>query len=277
MSRIDPAGQASLEDFAGFGRIESAFRDKRAAGHKLLVPFFTGGVSDDWVDHVRAAAASGADAIEIGIPFSDPVMDGPVIQEASTIALGRGTTPVSVFSDLLSADIDVPLLVMTSYNIAFRSGHARFARQLNDAGIAGAILPDLPLDESADWRAVASEAGLENVLLAAPTSPDDRLARICAASRGFIYGVGTMGVTGERATLATSASIIATRLKAATDRPILVGVGVSNAKQAVEVAAVADGVIVGASVVRRVLEGQGAEGVAKYITELRNGLDEMKQ
>jgi tryptophan synthase alpha chain len=276
MSRIAPGGTASLEDFAGFGRIESAFRDKRTSGRKLLVPFFTGGVSDDWVDHVRAAAASGADAIEIGIPFSDPVMDGPVIQEASTIALGRGATPVSVLNDLLSADIDVPLFVMTSYNIAFRSGHARFARQLNDVGIAGAILPDLPLDESADWRSVASDAGIENVLLAAPTSPDERLARICAASRGMVYAVGTLGVTGERATLAKSASIIAGRLKAMTDRPILVGVGVSNAKQAVEVASVADGVIVGASVVRRVLEGQGAEGVARYITELRNGLDEMK-
>jgi tryptophan synthase alpha chain len=276
MNKMMAGGPGSFEDMLGIGRIESAFRAKRDAGQKLLVPFLTGGTSDDWMDLVRAAAAAGADAIEIGVPFSDPVMDGPVIQEASLLALNRGTTPTSVLHDLASADIDVPLLIMTSYNIAFRSGHARFVQQLVDHGVAGVILPDLPLDESDDWRSVASEAGIENVLLAAPTSPDDRLARICAASRGFVYGVGTLGVTGERTTLADSAKIIASRLKATSDRPILVGVGVSNAEQAVQCAEVSDGVIVGASVVRRVLEGQGAEGVGRYVEELRRGLDGMR-
>jgi tryptophan synthase alpha chain len=273
MNRLLAGGTGSFEDIVSAGPIESSFRTKRDGGRKLLVPFLTGGTSDDWTDLVRAAAASGADAIEIGIPFSDPVMDGPVIQEASTLALARGTTPISVLNDLRNVDIDVPLVVMTSYNIAFRMGHARFARLLNDHGVAGVILPDLPLEESEEWREIARNSSIENVMLCAPTSPDERLVRICAASRGFVYGVGTLGVTGERATLAESASIIATRLKATTDRPVLVGVGVSNAKQAVEVAAVADGVIVGASVVRRVLEGQGPEGVATYITELRTGLD----
>ena len=256
-----------------FGRIESEFRAKRAAGRKLLVPFITGGVTDDWVDHVRAAAAAGADAIEIGIPFSDPVMDGPVIQDASQQALERGATPVSVLSELAAADAGIPFLAMTSYNLAFRAGHERFARMLADHGVAGAILPDLQLDEAAGWVAVAGRAGIENVFLAAPTTPDDRLARIAAASRGFVYGVGTLGVTGERATLAATASEIAGRLKACTDRPVLVGVGVSNAAQAVEVAAVADGVIVGASVMRRLLQGEGPEGVGRYIAELRAGLD----
>lgn len=256
-----------------FGRIESSFRAKRAAGRKLLVPFITGGLSDDWVDSVRAAAAAGADAIEIGIPFSDPVMDGPVIQTASVIALERGTTPLSVLADVAAADVDVPLLIMTSYNICFRAGHERYARLLQEHGISGTILPDLPLEECANWTEIGEAHGIETVLLAAPTSPEDRLRRIAAHSRGFVYGVGTLGVTGERATLAATAGEIAVRLKAVTDRPVLVGVGVSNAQQAVEVAAVADGVIVGASVVRRLLEGEGADGVAKYVAELRAGID----
>jgi tryptophan synthase alpha chain len=200
-------------------------------------------------------------------------MDGPVIQQASVLALSRGATPMSVLAEVAKADIGIPMLAMTSYNIAFRMGHVRYARMLADNGIAGTILPDLPLDEANDWMHFASSAGIENVLLAAPTSPDDRLARICAASRGFVYGVGTMGVTGERQTLATTARIIASRLKACTDRPVLIGVGVSNGDQAVEVASVADGVIVGASVVRRILEGLGPEGVSRYVGELREALD----
>ncbi len=253
--------------------IEEAFRAKRASGRKLLVPFVTGGMSDDWLDAVRAAAANGADAIEIGIPFSDPIMDGPVIQQASTLALARGTTPVSIMAELALADIEVPLVAMTSYNVAFRTGHERYARLLNDHGVAGTILPDLPLEECDDWLLIAEKHNVETVLLAAPTSSDDRLRIIAERSRGWVYGVGTMGVTGERATLAATAGVIATRLKAVTDRPVLIGVGVSNAAQAQEVASVADGVIVGASVVRRLLEGGGPDSVGAYVAELRAGID----
>ncbi len=269
------SGPATFEDLIGTGRIESGFRSSREAGRKLLVPFVTGGVTDDWVDMVRACAAAGADAIEIGIPFSDPVMDGPVIQDASVRALARGATPLSVLSEASKADVGVPLVAMTSYNIAFRMGHQRYATMLADNGFSGTILPDLQLDEADNWIDVASEHNIENVLLAAPTTPDDRLARICAASRGFVYGIGTMGVTGERASLAASASVIATRLKAVTDRPVLIGIGVSNGEQAAQVAAIADGVIVGAALVRRILEGRGPEGVAEFITELRDAIDSL--
>ncbi len=255
------------------GRIESSFRDKRQAGRKLLVPFVTGGATDDWVDMVRACADGGADAVEIGIPFSDPVMDGPVIQQASVLALERGATPLSVINALRAADVGVPLVAMTSYNIAFRMGEERFASLLLDGGFSGTILPDLPLDEAHSWMARAEHAGLENILLAAPTTPDDRMARICARSRGWVYGIGTMGVTGERATLAASALVIARRLKALTDVPVLVGIGVSNAAQAAEVASVSDGVIVGAALVRRILEGQGPEGARAFVAELRAGID----
>jgi tryptophan synthase alpha chain len=256
-----------------YGRIETSFRAKRDAGRKLLVPFITGGMSDDWMDCVRAAAAAGADAIEIGVPFSDPIMDGPVVQEATTLALSRGTTPLTVLADVAHLDISVPVLVMTSYNIAFRAGHERYARLLTDHGVAGTILPDIPIEEADSWLTTADANQIETVLLAAPTSPESRLRRITELSRGWVYGVGSLGVTGERASLAETAAIVATRLKAVTDRPVLVGVGVSNALQAAEVCQVADGAIVGASVVRRILAGEGPAGVESYISELRAGLD----
>lgn len=255
------------------GPLESALRAGRDAGRKLLVPYVTGGLGPGWLDTVRAVADAGADAIEIGIPFSDPVIDGPVIQEASDRALRAGATPGSVLDALRDHDAGVPLAVMTYYNICFRMGHERFAAALRDAGVAGAILPDLPLEEVGPWAEAADAAGVETVLLAAPTAPDERLPRICARARGFVYAVGLLGVTGERAELAASATVIAGRLKAVTDKPVLVGVGVSNAEQAVEACQVADGVAMGTSVVRRMMEGAGPVGVAAYVAEVRKALD----
>jgi len=254
-------------------RIEPALRAARDEGRKLLVPYVTGGLGPDWCDVVAAVAAAGADAIEVGIPFSDPVMDGPTIQEASKQALDRGTTPASVVSALGEVDAGVPLAVMTYYNIVFRGGHRRFARSLVDHGVAGAIVPDLPLDEFGDWARAADDAGVETILLAAPTTPDDRLAEICARCRGWVYGVGLMGVTGERSSLATSAATMAKRLKAVTDLPVLIGVGVSTPEQAVEASSEADGVIVGSALVRRLLEGAGPDGAASFVAELRAALD----
>lgn len=253
--------------------IEAAFRAKRAAGRKLLVPYVTGGYRPDWPDVVRAVVAAGADAVEVGIPFSDPIMDGPVIQEATRLALEAGATPPGVLAELGRLDVEVPLVVMTSYNICFRAGHERFAAMLADNGVAGAILPDLPVDELDGWADAADAAGIETILLAAPTTPDDRLARICERARGWVYGVGVLGVTGERATLAASASAIASRLKAATDKPVLVGIGVSTPEQAATVCAVADGVIVGSALVRRMLEGAGPEEAGAFVAALRAGID----
>ena len=254
-------------------RIKPALRAARDAGRKILVPYVTGGLGPDWCDVVAAVAAAGADAIEVGIPFSDPVMDGPTIQEASKQALDRGTTPASVVSALGEVDAGVPLAVMTYYNIVFRGGHRRFARSLVDHGVAGAIVPDLPLDEFGDWARAADDAGVETILLAAPTTPDDRLAEICARCRGWVYGVGLMGVTGERSSLAASAATMAKRLKAVTDLPVLIGVGVSTPEQAVEASSEADGVIVGSALVRRLLEGAGPDGAASFVAELRAALD----
>jgi len=248
-------------------------RTRRDAGRKLLVPYVTGGLGPDWLDVVRAVTAAGADAVEVGIPFSDPIMDGPVIQEASALALAGGATPGGLVAELARADVGVPLVVMTYYNLVFRAGHRRFARSLAEAGVAGAIVPDLPLEELGDWARAADDAGVATILLAAPTTPDDRLVALCARSRGWIYGVGLMGVTGERTTLASSTALMGSRLKAVTDLPVLIGVGVSTADQAVEAAASADGVIVGSALVRRLLEGAGPDGAAAFVGELRTALD----
>jgi tryptophan synthase alpha chain len=264
---------AGVEGSVAAGRLESRLRAARDGGRKLLVPYVTGGLPG-WEHTVEACAAAGADAIEVGIPFSDPVMDGPTIQEASEAALAAGATPQGIVSAM--ADIEtggVPLVVMTYYNTVHRYGHERFAASLAAAGVAGAIVPDLPLEEVGDWADAADAAGVETVLLAAPTGSDERLARICDRSRGWVYGVGLLGVTGERAELARSALEIARRLKALTDKPVLIGVGVSTPDQAAEVARVADGVIVGSALVRRLLDGGGPEGAGAFVAELRAGLD----
>jgi tryptophan synthase alpha chain len=257
------------------GTMESAFRAKRAAGRKLLVPYITGGLPG-WELAVRAAVAAGADAIEIGIPFSDPVMDGPVIQQASQAALDAGATPLSILHEARDLDVGVPLAVMTYYNTVHHAGHHRFAEQLAAAGIVAAIVPDLPLEESGPWCEAADASSIETVMLAAPTAPDERLPRVCARARGFVYSVGLLGVTGERTALAATATALAARLKAITDVPVLVGVGVSNAEQAHEAVQVADGVVQGASVVRRLLEG-GAEAVGEYVAEVRKAIDRVAE
>jgi tryptophan synthase alpha chain len=253
------------------GRLESELRRKRDEGRKLLVPYITGGYPG-WDDAIRAAAANGADAIEIGIPFSDPVMDGPVIQQALQAALDAGTTPISVLAGVPALDVAVPLVVMTYYNLVHHDGHRRFAHRLVEAGVAGCILPDLPLEESEPWCRAADHEGVETVMLAAPTAPDERLPRIAARARGFVYAVGLLGVTGERESLAASATALAARVKAVTDVPVLVGVGVSNAEQAYQASRVADGVIQGASVVRRLME-QGPDSVGAYVAEVRQAID----
>jgi tryptophan synthase alpha chain len=251
--------------------LASTLRARRDAGRKLLVPYITGGYPG-WQDAIRACAANGADAVEIGIPFSDPIMDGPVIQQASQAALDGGATPQSILDEVPRLDVDIPLVVMTYYNIVHHEGSVRFAERLAAAGVTGCILPDLPLEESGEWCEAADAAGVATIMLAAPTAPDDRLPRITDRARGFVYSVGLLGVTGERDTLADSATELAGRLKAVTDTPVLVGVGVSNAEQAAMAVRVADGVIQGASMVRRLIES-GPDEVGRYVAEVREAID----
>ena len=254
------------------GPLEAELRAKRDAGRKLLVPYLTGGLGD-WTEHLRAVADAGADAIEVGIPFSDPAMDGPVIQQASEQALREGATPGSILDGLRTLDAGVPLVAMTYYNLVFHMGDERFAGEAAEAGISGMILPDVPMEEQGPWRAAADPAGIETILLAGPITPDDRLARICELSRGYVYGVNLMGITGERASLGTQSAVLAGRLKAATDKPVLMGFGVSGPAQAVEVAAASDGAIVGTAVVRRILEGASPAELHDFVATLRAALD----
>lgn len=254
-----------------FGAMERHFRAARDAGRKLIVPYFTGGLAG-WQDAVRAAVAAGADGVEIGLPFSDPVMDGPIIQQSSQTALDSGATYLSIMDEAAKLDVDVPLAVMCYYNTIHRAGHRRFAQALIDGGVVAAIVPDLPLEESEPWTRAADEAGIETVMLAAPTAPDERLPRIAARARGFLYSIGLLGVTGERDQLASTAVALAARLKAVTDVPVLIGVGVSNAEQAAEAVRVADGVVMGSAVMHALLE-RGTDGVESLIAQVRAALD----
>lgn len=253
--------------------VESTLRAAREKGRKLLVPYITGGLREDWVVILLAMAEAGADAIEVGLPFSDPMMDGPTIQEASSRALQRGTTPNSVLGDLRSVDVAVPLIVMTYFNLVLRAGTKRFASELAGAGVGGAIVPDLPLEESGEWEDDAGAQGVETVLLAAPVTPDERLAVLCQRSHGFVYGVNLMGVTGERNSLATSSSVLAKRLKLLTDKPVIMGFGISGPEQAVAAAEHADGVVVASALMRAALDGALPNEVAERVGAIRAALD----
>jgi tryptophan synthase alpha chain len=232
---------------------------------KLLMPYITGGVGRDWVTYLTAFEDAGADLIEVGLPFSDPTVDGQTIQEASDTALARGATPASVLAELAAIRVGIPLIASTYANIALRPG---FGAALRAAGVTGLIVPDLPLDELAGL----SVPGIEVSLLASPATPDDRLAEIGRRSQGFVYAVSVMGTTGERDRLAPSAAPLAARVKQVTDLPVLLGFGISTPAQAAEAAAVADGVVVGAAVMRRVLDGAGPAGTGAFVASLRAAL-----
>ena len=242
--------------------LEKELRARRERGRKLLIPYLMGGMTDDWTQSLAAVVAAGADAVEVGIPFSDPMIDGPVIQEAGLRALARGTTPEQVLDGIARAEAPVPVAVMTYYNIVFRAGHKRMARSLAAAGVGGAIVPDLSIEELGPWAAEADAAGIDTVLLVAPSSPPERVERICARARGFVYALARMGVTGERADLGPEAARVVERVREFTDMPVCVGIGVSTPAQAAEVCSVADGVIVGSALVRRLLENGGPEAAA---------------
>ncbi|MBX7268185.1 tryptophan synthase subunit alpha [Micromonospora sp. Llam7] len=248
-------------------------RDRRDAGRSLLVPYVTAGVTADWTDYLHAYADAGADAVEVGLPFSDPMLDGPTIQEASHRALSLGATTIDALTRLARARAGIPLAVMTYANIVFRHGATVFCDQLADAGVSGLIVPDVPCDEVDELSTVAADAGIELVLLAAPSTAPSRLRTIAERSRGFVYGVTVMGTTGERAELADSARAVATALRRHSTRPVLLGFGISTPGQAAQASGCADGVVVASSLMREVLSGRGPAEVGASVAALRAGLD----
>ncbi len=236
--------------------LEAALRARRDTGGRAFVPYVTGGLSGVDAELLRGLAAAGADAIEVGIPFSDPVMDGGVIQEASRRALEAGTRQADVLETIAQARVAVPVVAMTYYNPVLRHGEDRFLAEAAAAGVRGAIVPDLPVDEAGTWSARCAEAGVAPVFLAAPGSAPERLRAVADAGSGFVYCVATYGVTGERTTLAGTAREVVDALRPLTDVPLLVGVGIATPAQATEACVFADGVIVGSALVRHLLEGE---------------------
>lgn len=234
-------------------------REHKDDGARSFVPYVTGGLAGVDADLLRGLEEGGADAIEVGIPFSDPVMDGPVIQEASRRALDDGATPSSVLGTVKEAGLGIPVAVMTYANPVWHAGHASFLDECVAAGVSGVIVPDLPVDEAGDWVAACETASVSPVFLAAPDTPDARLRTIADASGGFVYCVATYGVTGTRDHLAITAPQLVRRLRPATDLPLLVGVGISEPSQAGQACAFADGVVVGSALVQPLLDGEASE------------------
>jgi tryptophan synthase alpha chain len=242
---------------------------------KQLIPYVTGGITDDWTDYLLAYQETGADAIEIGLPFSDPVLDGVTIQQASDRALARGATVAGILRDVAAVRdrLHVPLIAMTYANLVFRPGAREFCERLAAAGFRGLIVPDLPIDEAAELEGATRAAGIDLILLVAPVTPDDRLAEIVTRGGGFLYAVSVMGTTGARDRLAESAATLAARVKAITDRPVLIGFGIDGPRQAAQAAEVADGVVVASALMRRVLNGATPGELGRDVAALRSALD----
>ncbi|HYB15981.1 MAG TPA: tryptophan synthase subunit alpha [Streptosporangiaceae bacterium] len=220
------------------------------------------------IEAAKAMAGAGADIIEVGLPYSDPLMDGPVIAEAAHRALTAGTRVADVLGTVEAIAASIPTLVMTYWNPVDRYGVRAFARDLARAGGSGLITPDLTPEEAGSWLEASEEYGLDRVFLAAPSSTGERLARIAKACRGFIYAASLMGITGTRAAVSGDAARLVARIRQHTDLPVAVGLGVSNGAQAEQVAAFADGVIVGSAFVRCLLDAPDAATGTAAIRDL---------
>lgn len=239
-----------------------------------LMPYLMGGYPtiEASVECGLAAAEAGADMLELGIPFSDPLADGPVIHTAATEALGRGVLVHDVLGVAARLAEQLPVVLMVYANPILARGLERFVDEARAAGAAGLIVPDLPHDEATELRTACDEAGLALVPLVAPSTTAERVAEIGRDARGFVYTVSLAGTTGERDELPAELSETVARVRAAAQVPVAVGFGISTAEHARQVAAVADGVIVGSRVVRAAGEG-GAEAVGAVVAELAAGLE----
>ena len=246
----------------------------KSEGRGVLVAYLPAGFPSvaESVDAAKAALEAGADILEFGVPYSDPVMDGVVIAEATQKALEAGFKLKDLFPAItdITSSTDKPILVMTYWNPVVQYGVDRFAHDLKAAGGAGLITPDLIPDEAAEWMEAATRHGLENVFLAAPSSSDERLRRAAEQSHGFVYAVSTMGITGTRDDVDSAAKTLVERLYANGATEVCVGLGISSAQQVRDVVSFADGAIVGSALVRALADA-GPSGVATLVAELRTG------
>jgi tryptophan synthase alpha chain len=256
------------------GRVEAAIQKAEAAGRSAFVGYLPVGFPDleTSIQAAIALAENGVDIIELGPPYSDPVMDGSVIQEATTAALANGFKMADLFTAVraITAATDVPVLVMTYWNPVFQYGVDRYADDLLAAGGAGLITPDITPEVAGEWIAASERTGLDRVFLAAPTSTDARLDLVVTASTGFVYTVSTMGITGERAELDRAARTLVGRLRAHGAKRACVGIGISTAEQIAGVSEYADGAIVGTALVRALRDG-GVSALAEVTRTVAAG------
>ncbi|MFI9583148.1 tryptophan synthase subunit alpha [Streptomyces sp. NPDC052236] len=260
--------------------LNTTLAQARSENRAALIAYLPAGFPsvEGGIAAVKAVLDGGADVMEVGLPHSDPVLDGPVIQTADDIALRGGVKIADVMRTVREAHraTGKPVLVMTYWNPIDRYGVERFTAELADAGGAGCILPDLPVQEAGVWREHAEKHGLATVFVVAPSSKDERLAKITAAGSGFVYAASLMGVTGTRESVGEQAQDLVRRTRATTELPVCVGLGVSNVAQAAQVAGFADGVIVGTAFVKRMLdapdEAAGLEAVRELAGDLAKGM-----
>lgn len=252
----------------------------RGSGRKALIVFITAGDPDleGTVRITKCLAESGADIIELGVPFSDPVADGPVIQQSSARALSAGTTLTGVLAAVkeIRKDCAVPLVLMGYYNQVYKYGVSRFARDAAAAGVNGIIIPDLPHEESGPLREAASDAGMALIPLVAPTTNEKRLQKILADARGFVYCVSVTGVTGARKNIAADLDALTGKVRRFTSLPLAVGFGIAGPEQAARVAQYCDAVIVGSAVVK-IIDSYGDTAsalpkVGHFVSEIKAAL-----
>ena len=250
-------------------RVRSAFREGKTA----LVPYLTGGYPtlEGAREVGEAYLEAGADALEIGVPFSDPLADGPTIQETTTHALANGAD-LGYCLDLASVFSGrVPVVFLLYYNVIFARGVEQFLQEVAEAGVSGLVIPDLPVDEAGRFAELAATAGVAFCPLVAPTSTDRRISRVGEMATGFVYCVSVAGVTGARDTLPQGAIELLRRVRARTGAPVALGFGIGSARAAAEAAEEADGIIIGSKLMRLVAEG-GAERAGGWLREVREAL-----
>jgi tryptophan synthase alpha chain len=284
------------------GAVETALGRARAAGRPSLVTYVTAGIRADWTSLLAAMIDAGADAVEIGLPFSDPMLDGPVIQQASETALARGATTTAILAELRRArpragqDGEVPLIAMSYANHAYHRGIARYCGELAAAGFGGTIIPDLPAGEADEYLAAAAAAGLDATLMVTPATPPAQMRAIARRSRGFLYVMSVMATTGstheheDERRWALAAQALAARAPGAaggpegrggrtvgekqdSGRPVLIGFGIDTPARAAAAARHADGVIVASALMRQVLDGAAPADIARTVGDLRAAID----
>jgi tryptophan synthase alpha chain len=260
-------------------RLRDVFAKAKAENRAALIGYLPAGFPTvpGAIAAIKAMLANGVDAVEIGMPYSDPVMDGATIQHAVQVSLATGTTISDLIESVRQSAADgAAILVMSYWNPIERYGVERFATEFAAAGGSGVITPDLTPEEATSWLRATNDAGIDRVFLVAPSSSAERLAKVTSISSGFVYAASTMGVTGTRNQVSDAAQSLVARTRAVTDLPIAVGLGVSNAAQAAELAAFADGVIVGSAFVRLLIdsvdETSGVVAVGRLAAELAVGV-----